>query len=78
MRKRTNPEKIPKARGRLAAHVQGLVLNRDQRLSVAVIGEQTGISVNWLNKFAHGKIPAPSPEKLETLYEYFHKKELEL
>lgn len=78
MRKRTNPEKIPKARGRLAAHVQGLVLNRPAGLSVVALGEQTGISVNWLNKFAHGKIPSPSPEKLELLYEFFHKKELDL
>ena len=42
------------------------------------VARETGLSATWIQDFVHGRILDPSVNKVEHLYNYLSKKQLEL
>lgn len=46
------------------------VRNRPVHLTLKKISDETGLPVGWLKVFSQDKVPDPSANRVETLYEY--------
>lgn len=50
-----------------------LLQNRSNKLTLEKIAEDTGLKESWLSMFNQNRIPEPSVNKIQTLYEYLTK-----
>ncbi len=55
-----------------------LLLNRNVQLTFKKIEEDTKLDEGWLSMFSRNKIPDPSVNSIQTLYEYLANTELKL
>ncbi len=62
--------------GSLLARTRELLLSCEQ--SYLTIYMSTGLKPNWLSKLARGRLPDPSVNKVQKLYEHLTAKPLEV
>lgn len=63
---------------KLVSEVIRLLETRSYNISFREISEKTGIPQGWIRRLQYGKIEEPSCPRIETLYEYLSKKNLDI